>query len=150
MIYDRTQADVDAAKNIFETKVKNFIGLTAEEIAQLQRGTFEKTTIDRIEEKQKDLKGVLNGLGYYNIDIKNKSWTGNEIFDSADFNRLINNSEALKKGFFSYPATPEKPPATYTYSTINAIEKILFDIDVMINEVKSYYRECGTFNCGEE
>ena len=38
-----------------------------------------------------------------------------------------------------------------TIDDINALEKILFDLDVMINDVKSHYRECGTFEsgCGE-
>ena len=33
--------------------------------------------------------------------------------------------------------------------TLNDVEKILYDLDVMINNVKSHYRECGTFESGE-
>ena len=37
----------------------------------------------------------------------------------------------------------------YYWDDINALEKILYDLDVMINDVKSHYRECGTFESGE-
>lgn len=48
-----------------------------------------------------------------------------------------------------YKATPNTPPVSYHYNDINALEKILYDLDVMINDVKSHYRECGTFESGE-
>lgn len=152
MIFDRTQADVDEARKIRDEKVKTFQSLTESEITTLERGLMTINTINRIEEKQDELKNLLNELGYYDTDIDNKTWdtTEDEFFCEDDFQRIIDNEKILRKAFFVYTNTPEVPDISFYYGDINALEKILVDLDVMINDVKSNYRECGAYECGEE
>lgn len=153
MIFDRTQNSVDTAKFLRNTKVKKFETLTESDINYLERGTMTINTLNRIENKQEELKNLFNDIGYWNTPITNKQWTVNVIFDNngeRDFQRIIDNTNVLRNAFFVYKATPNTPPVSYHYNDINAIEKILYDLDVMINDVKSHYRECGTFYCGEE
>lgn len=150
MIFDRTQADVDKAIELRANKVKKFIPLSEEEIAAMNRGAFTLDTMNRIEEKQEELKNLLNGLGYFNTDIITKTWTAQNRFDSSDLQRIFSNTQRLKEAFFEYPDTPKTPAAKYHFENINAVEKILNDLDLMISEVESYYRECGTFECGED
>ena len=149
MIFDRTQNDVDTAILIRNTKVKKFEALTESDINYLERGTITINTLNRIEEKQEDLKGILNDMGYWNTPITNKVWGENDIFNVVDFQRIIDNTNVLRQAFFTYKYTPNTPPISYHYNDINALEKILYDLDVMINDVKSHYRECGTFESGE-
>ena len=152
MITNRTQYDVDTAILIRNTKVKKFEVLTESDINYLERGTITINTLNRIENKQDELKNLFNDMGYWNTPITNKQWTENDIFDNngeRDFQRILDNTNVLRNAFFVYKGTPNTPPISYHYEDINSLEKILNDLDVMINDVKSHYRECGTFECGE-
>lgn len=150
MIYDRTQADVDNAKLIIGEKVHNFIDLTPEEEETLEKGTVTVSTLNRIEDKQQELKSLMAGIGYYSADIESKSWEESDIFDETDLDRLIANLDILRYAFFVYSDTPTTPMPSYHYETMNAAEKILHDLDVMINDVCSNYRECGAAESGED
>ena len=149
MIFDRTQNDVDTALILRREKVQNFQELTDNEIAILEKGMLTINTLNRIEEKQEDLKGILNDMGYWNTPITNKGWSENDIFNVVDFQRILDNTNVLRNAFFVHKDTPNTPPISYHWQDINALEKILYDLDVMINDVKSKYKRCGTFRCGE-
>ena len=99
--------------------------------------------------KTKELKNLFNDMGYWNTQITNKTWGENDIFNADEFQRILDNTNVLRQAFFVYKATPNTPPISYYWDDINSLEKILYDLDVMINDVKSNYRECGTFYCGE-
>lgn len=150
MIYDRTQNDIETARELIETKVKTFAELTADEILSLERGTLTINTLNRIEEKQSELNELINAEGYYNTNIINRLWTYTDVFDEVNFSRIVNNCEILKKAFFEYTDTPSTPNAIYNFKSINSIEKILVDLEKMIYDIKIRYRQCGTFECGEE
>lgn len=150
MIYNRTKSDVDTALSIREEYVQKGTELTSEQVEQLERGTITINTLNRIENKQKSLKSLFNDMGYWNTPITNKEWQYTDIFDEVNFQRIINNLNILRNAFFVFTNTPKTPPVSYHYEDINSLEKILYDLDVMINDVKSLYRECGTFECGEE
>ena len=150
MIFDRTQNDVDTAILLRDTKVKNFEELTESEIATLEKGTLTINTLNRIESKQEELKNLFNDIGYWNTPISTRQWAYADIFEGTQFDRILNNLEILIKSFFIYKDTPNVPDNNYRkYQTINDVEKIIYDLDVMINDVKSNYRECGTFESGE-
>lgn len=149
MITNRTQYDVDTAISIIKNKVQKFQELTESDIATLEKGTITYNTLNRIEAKQEELKNLLNGMGYWNTPITNKVWGKRDIFNVDAFQRILDNTNVLRNAFFVYKDTPNTPPISYHYNDINALEKILYDLDVMINDVKSHYRECGTFESGE-
>ena len=149
MLFDRTQNDVDTAILLRDTKVKKFETLTESEIATLEKGTLTINTLNRIEAKQEELKNLFNDMGYWNTPITNKTWGENDIFNEDEFQRILDNTNVLRQAFFVYKDTPNTPPISYYWDDINSLEKILYDLDVMINDVKSNYRECGTFESGE-
>ena len=148
MIFDRTQNDVDTALILRREKVQNFQELTEEEVEILEKGTITINTLNRIEAKQEELKNLINDMGYWNTPIVNKVWDFTQIFDIDEFNRIVENVDILRKAFFTYKNTPNTPIARYHFENINDLEKILYDLDVMINDVKSRYKRCGTFRCG--
>ena len=150
MIFNRTKQDVDDAIKIRAEKVQKGLELTEEDAEILEKGTMTIKTLNRIEEKQDMLKLLINDMGYWNTPISNKVWVETDIFTDADFRRIVNNLKMLREAFFVYSNTPKTPNETYHFETINSIEKILNDLDIMINDVKSHYRNCGTFNCGEK
>ena len=149
MITDRTASDVSLAKTL-RAKLQSGQTLSDAEISILERGALTINTLNRIEEKQAELKGLLNRAGYYNTPIVNKSWTYQGFFNETEFKRLLNNLNVLRTAFFVFSDTPETPPISFDYNDINSLEKILFDLETMLNDMKSRYRECGTIYCGEE
>lgn len=150
MIFDRTQNDIDTAIILRREKVQKFQELTESEIVTLEKGTMTYNTLNRIENKQEELKNLFNDMGYWNTPITNKAWDYTDIFNVDEFQRIIDNTNVLRETFFVYKDTPNTPPVSYRYNDINALEMILYDLDVMINDIKSHYRECGDFECGEE
>lgn len=151
MIFDRTHSDVDNAVKIRAEKVQTFQELTTDEVTTLERGLLTINTLNRIEEKQQELKNLFEADFYFVEEVENKSWTYTDYFKQEDFDRILSNLEMLRKAYFVYSSTPEIPDNNYRkYQTINDVEKILYDLDIMISDVKSHYRECGTFECVEE
>lgn len=151
MIFDRTQTDVDNAVKIRKEKVQTFQELTSDDVTILERGTLTINTLNRIENKQEDLKNLFEEDYYFVDKIENKTWTYTDYFTQSDFDRILFNLEMLRRAYFVYSNTPDIPDDNYRkYQTVNDVEKILFDLDLMISDVKSHYRECGTFECGEE
>lgn len=150
MIYNRTIEDVNAAKKIIEEKVKKFLDLTSEDIKQLERGILTTESINRIENKQEEIRSLLNEAGYYNnFGINKIDWQLGDYFMQSDLDRLVRNVELLKNSIKLYPDTPSIPSPVYHYEEINKMEKILYDLEHIIGEVVANYRECGTFYCGE-
>ena len=149
MIFDRTASDVESARQIISQKVQQFLELTEDEIAILEKGCVTVDTLNRIENAQKGLTASLVKMRYTPLGVANKEWTFDDIFNENDFNRIIDNLTRIEDAFFVYNATPKTPTPKYHYQNFNDIEKILFDVSAMIDDVKSNYRECGTFQCGE-
>lgn len=150
MIYDRTQTDVDLAKTL-RAKLQSGQALTVGEIATLERGSCTVTMLNRIEAKQAELRDVLYNLGYTS-DVVTKTWEQTDasaIFTYQDHQRILNNLDALKDAYYIYRTTPNTPTYMYGYKEANDIEKILVDIENMINDMVLRFRECGTFECGE-
>ena len=149
MIFDRTQNDVNTAILLRDTKVKNFETLTESEIVTLEKGTITINTLNRIENKQEELKNLFNDMGYWNTPTTNRVWGENDIFNVNEFQRILDNTTILRTAFLVYADTPDTPPISYHWRDINSLEKILYDLDVMIDDIKNNYRRCGTFESGE-
>lgn len=151
MIFDRSQNDVDAAVSIRKNKVQKFLELTEEEIEILEKGLLTINTLNRIEDKSRELQNLINELGYFNTDVNVMVWAKGGYFQQEDFDRILQNLQKLRNAFFVYSTTPDVPDNNYRkYQTINDVEKILFDLETMYRDMKGYVRECGTFECGEE
>ena len=147
MIFDRTQNDVNAAISLRNQKVKVFEGLTSEEINTLERGTITINTLNRIENKQVEIAELFSRLSI-NVRIENKSWTETQIFNKVEFQRILDNLNVLVKSFCVYSNTPNIPKISYHFEDINAIEKILFDLEELYNKALKSFVYCGITYCG--
>jgi hypothetical protein len=144
--YSRTQNDVDNSILIIAQFPKE---LSEEEITILENGTLTPEIINRIEQNQKELKNLLNEMGYYNLGDTNKTWNDGDYFKENDLMRLFENAKKLCENFYVFSNTPKTPPAEFYWQNFNDLEKIAYDIEKMIDVIKSKYRQCGTFQCGE-
>jgi hypothetical protein len=148
MIYDRTEESVKKAIEIRENKVKSGQELSAEDIAILERGFITIDTISRIEGKQDELKSVFSEMGYYNVPIVHKLWGEGGYFLKSDLERIVKNNKVLKNAYYVFATTPtDATPRTY-FEDLNKIEKMLYDLERMVDDMKSRFKRCGTFNCG--
>lgn len=149
MIYNRTQADIDTAIAI-RARLQSGETLTEADINALERGTLTINTLNRIEQKQTELKELFNSIGYWDTDnIVNRQWHYDDFFKKADFDRILANLEILQNAYYIYANTPNVPNANYRrFETINAVENILADLEKMIEDMSDNYRYCGDAECG--
>ena len=147
MIFDRTQNDISTAISLIEQKVKKFESLTNEEIGILERGTITINTLNRIENKQTEIAELFSRLSI-NVDIENKNWEETQIFNQSEFQRILDNLNVLIKSFCIYSSTPNIPKISYHFEDINAIEKILFDLEELYNKALKSFVYCGITYCG--
>lgn len=148
MICDRTQYDVDSAVLIRNTKVQAFQQLTDDDLTTLERGTITYNTLNRIENKQAELRDVLNVAGYY-ISFESKIWTFQDIFNKTEFERILNNETKLRTAFSLFQETPNVPGVSFLFSDINDIEKILVDIEALIQNTAKSFTYAGEIFAGE-
>lgn len=147
--FQRKKEDVENSTQIIESKIKKFIQLTDYEKTILEKGVFTITVLNRIENAQKEAVKQMQSFGYYNNEIVNKEWVANDYFTKDDFERIIQNLNIIIKSFFVYHDTPKVPNANFHYTVLNDIEKILYDIFLVLDYMEENFLECGNFDCGE-
>lgn len=149
MIFDRTFEDISKVKQLLK-KLKTFATLSQSEVESLERGTITYNTLNRIESKQKELAEILEQWTYLIVPITNKSWAKTDIFNELDLERLANNTIALREAFYVIDKAQPNPKAKYTYQDINALEKILDEIDRLIAVTKASFKKSNTFESGQD
>lgn len=148
MIFDRTLSDVTQAVEIREKKVKGGQELTESDIEILSRGFLTVETLNRISQKQSEIKEILNTMGYYNTPVVVKTWGLGDYFLKSDLENIVKNNEILRKAYYVFATTPKEAVARAHFEELNKIEKTLFDLGEMADDMMSRFRLCGTFNCG--
>lgn len=123
----------------------------------LQKNTkanYNADVLNRIESWMLYLKELLAEYGYYaNIETK-IDWEiglGKDKMTS-EINRIKNNLQILKDTFYVRSTTPEVPSTTrdaINYVEANNIEKIIVDLDFLINNMADSFIYCDTIYCGE-
>lgn len=133
MIYDRTQADIDEAREL-RTKLGRGEALTEDEVRQLERGTLTVVTLNRIENKMSELSQSLKNKGN-STNIATKSWIHGDYFYKNDFERWISILDKLK--MFAPSLTVDTPTVdeALTFDGINKVEKILVDTEEAIGRL---------------
>lgn len=125
MIFDRTQADIDEAREL-RTKLGRGEALTEDETAKLEKGTLTLTALNRIESKQRDIVQKLNANGY-TVSLDTKTWAHGDYFYKSDFERWLSNISRLKSYAPSVTVDPPEIAEALTFEGINKVERILYD-----------------------
>lgn len=81
---------------------------------------------------------------------EDREWQEGDIVRRAQWATYLNNVQRLRDAYYTLAETGElpKPEDKLDYQGANTIEKILADIDLLIDCMKSSYRRCGTFRAG--
>lgn len=122
LIYDRTQADVDYVKNNPGS-------------IELLKGTYNYNDLNRIERVSKYLAGQLNTYNYsVQLTAPKTDWIMEDFPIEVELERIRQNVQRLKDAFVTFtmvPANMEK----VTYQKANDLERVLHELDVLINNM---------------
>lgn len=156
MVFDRTQADVDALVSIMQkANAQGFSSLTPAEIAFIktaQKGAYNSADVNRVVSAYNTLVADLAAEGYPvtlagSIPTKATSMllldTEGEIY--------LQNVEIIRSALPVFDNTPPTPTTmdNLTYQKANDIEKILYDVSVAIQNMIDAYFYSGELYCGE-
>lgn len=83
-------------------------------------------------------------------EYADREWRESDIVRLSQWRQYLANVQALRDAYYTLAETGELPDAAdrLDYIGANTIEKILADIDLLIDWMKSSYRRCGTFRAG--
>lgn len=160
LIYDRTESDETASAAIRKSyqTLGNWSGLTDAERAQLERGTLTYNTLNRVESAVKNLAAALTSAGYP-VEVtpvlkgsksEDREWQEGDVLYRPQWTTYIDNVQKLRDAYYTLAETGELPAPgdKLKYTGANTIEKVLADIDLLLDGMKSIYRRAGTFTAG--
>ena len=160
LIYDRTESDETASAAIRKSyqTIGNWSGLTDAEMTQLERGTLTYNTLNRVESAVKLLAAALTSAGYP-VEVtpvlkggkaEDREWQEGDIVRRAQWATYLENVQRLRDAYYTLAETGAlpKPEDKLGYVGANNIEKVLADIDLLLDGMKSIYRRAGTFTAG--
>lgn len=127
LIYDRTQLDV--------------INLTS-------KGYYNYIDLNRVEKWCRYLGEKLNSYSYPVNIITKMDWTMLDFPMQSDMERIRTNLETLKNAYYSFanlPAIAEN----MDYKKANAIERILHEIDYLMERMENNFVYSGVAGCGQ-
>lgn len=162
LIYDRTLEDVAEVRRLLaKLDPETGDGLTAAEQAKWDaglKGAYNFTDLNRVESAVKTLAAALTSAGYP-VEItpvlkgsksEDREWQEGDIVRRAQWTTYLSNVQRLRDAYYTLAETGAlpKPEDKLGYVGANNIEKVLADIDLLIDCMKSSYRRCGTFRSG--
>lgn len=151
LIYDRTADDVAEALRLTQ---KAFAGTLTDEEKTVwlagMKGAYDAIDMNRVAAAVSTLSGLLNAAGYKN-EVSAQNFVEGE--DSADekYSVYLSNVQTLRDAIAVRASTPELPAADakLDYVGANNIEKILADLDELLDWMTYSRKYCGTFAAGQ-
>ncbi len=118
------------------------------------KGNYNASDLNRIESWMEYLKQLLSEYGYDTwFETKNDWEVGiGKPNMTTEINRIKKNLQKLKDVYFILQSTPNVPSTSdlsINYINANDIEKIMVDLDLLINNMSESLIYCGTVYCGE-
>ena len=143
-VYDRTQDDVDRAKELYSIGWKNLTDAQKTEWLSGLKGCLNTADLSRIE------NNIFAISQLFEVPLQTNKDSIPDIPGATYFAKMLENVAALRATGFIYlttPAVPDKP--INTYQKVNDIERILRDIYsvYVANNTSRLY--CGETYAGE-
>lgn len=139
LICDRTEADIEHWKQL---QAKGYANLTAGERGEWDaglRGAYNASDMNRVESAVTALAASLNAAGYSVMVTTKTDWALTDIPTPTDMQRYLDNVSAIRSALIILTTTPVAPTTMdgLLWSTANDIEKILADVDWLIDQMKA-------------
>lgn len=116
------------------------------------KGCYNAVDLNRVESKVRELASRLDGYGYRNKIITYTRWKIADIVHYSDVARYLANIAMLKRIYHVYPTSPPVPTVKQWigYIQANAIEKILVDIESLVDLMIQTFISSGTIKSDEK
>lgn len=122
LIFDRLRRDVELA-------------LERPNASEFQKGAYNYTDLNRVEQWCEYLKNMLNDYGKeISIEIK-MNWNLRDYPTRVHIDRIRSNLDTIKNACYALITETIEYNNTLNYEQANILEKILFDIDEYIKEM---------------
>ncbi len=81
---------------------------------------------------------------------ENREWQEGDIIRRGQWTTYLSNVQKLRDAYYTLAETGQlpEPEDKLGYEGANTIEKVLADIDLLLDEMTAGYRRCGTFRSG--
>lgn len=160
LIYNRTQADRDALDALLRKAKEGTLDEAerAEFALGQHRGAYNHTDLNRVTTAQEALWAVLDGYGYAMPDYApievaegRRYWLFSDTPTPAQLEQYRVNVAALRAALPVYDSTPKVPGdmVDLTLQEANAIEKILVDVDELLQKLAAAWFKSGELQSGE-
>lgn len=155
LISDRTIEDVERWRIL---RNKGYANMTTAEksewMAQTMKGAYNHTDLNRVGNALNDLRERLHDAGYITFDtnfVAKTDWNIDDIPTAADLTAYLDAVSIIRGAMARYSYTPVVPAnvGSLSYSEANDIEKILSDVDILINNMLTARYFCGEIFSGE-
>lgn len=137
LIFDRTAEDVRTAREQRGKVLTPF------------KGCYNATDMNRVEAAVKAIAAELNSAGYA-VTVNPVTYAESDIIRRSDFAAYLADVQAIRDAYYTLEETGAlpKPEDKLGYQGANTIEKVLADIDLLLEGMLTMYRRAGTFTSG--
>ena len=155
LITDRTTADYKRWEYLRDKGFENMTDTErAEWLADNMKGSYHKGDLNRVGECLNYLRDRLAEASYitYPLDFKAKTnWTVTSIPTAEDLTYYLKSVSNIREAMAQFESTPPAPTDTGALSIeeANNIEKILIDVEILINNMLSARLYCADIYTGE-
>lgn len=160
LIYNRTQADRDALDVLLRKAKEGTLSEAekAEFALGRHKGGYNHTDLNRVTTAMEALWAVLDGYGYAMPDYApivvaegRRYWMFSDTPTPAQLEQYRANVAALRGALPVYDSTPKAPGdmVDLTIQEANAIEKILVDVDELLQKLAAAWFKSGELQSGE-
>jgi hypothetical protein len=135
LIYDRTQSDVDFALENPDS------GLNL-------KGSYNYTDLNRVEGWISYLATTLTSYGYAVSVTSKTDWDMEDFPTKAEMKRIRDNAQLIRNAFTAFSELPDNLEKM-TYTKANAIERVLYEINLLIKNMEYSFWHSDEIFAGE-
>lgn len=151
LIYDRTAADVRRAEYLASLFYEDMTPGEQEEWDSALKGFYNAEDLNRVGSAIRYVARRLEGYGY-SVDVQPQTdWSAGDIPTPEQMERYLHDIRALRDKLAHLPTMPPCPDdmEELTHIEANNIERILRDVNTLINWMTASWYYCGELYCGE-
>lgn len=149
LICDRTEADVARLQELME---RGWGNLTADEraewLAESHKGAYNYTDLNRVGAAVNYVAERLCEWGYPYHPNMRTNWSADDLIFAEDLREYLAAVDKLRCRLAVLADTPETPQRISTVVEANAIEKIIQDVYLLLNNMIAALPYSGTVLCG--
>lgn len=152
LVTDRTARDVADLQALAAKPVSEWTAAEKAAFNANHKGAYNYTDLNRVENAVKTLADLLNACGYPVKTLATRTnWSASDTPTMTDMTRYLENVRIIRAAFHTLPTTPQAPASmrALTYDKANAIERILADVDTLLNNMIASYTYSGDIFGGE-